>query len=208
VAGLAPKILKQAESLPEGTILSAKVLLHLGSRAAVDQALSRLARSGTLMRVRRGYYVRPLPTRFGPRAPAPEKVVEALAHNTGETVVPSGAASANALGLTTQVPARTVFLTSGPSRRLHLGRQSIELKHAPAWQLKGAGRPAGHALRALAWLGPEHAREGAAKLKRSLPEAERHELLAARSGLPTWLAEMVSKTFAKEARAKPGRTRV
>ena len=44
--GTAKRILALVEALPEGATLSAKALLHLGGRAAVDQALSRLARSG------------------------------------------------------------------------------------------------------------------------------------------------------------------
>ena len=110
------------------------------------------------MRAGRGAYVRPIETRFGVRAPSAEKVVEAIASLRGETVVSHGAAAANALGLTTQVPVRVVYLTSGRSRHLKLGAQVVELKHAPGWQLIKAGQPAGEAVRALAWLGPAHAR--------------------------------------------------
>ena len=50
MSNLAQQVLAHAASMPEGASLSAKALLHLGSRAAVDQALSRLARSGELLR--------------------------------------------------------------------------------------------------------------------------------------------------------------
>ena len=46
MSNLAQQVLAHAASMPEGASLSAKALLHLGSRAAVDQTLSRLARSG------------------------------------------------------------------------------------------------------------------------------------------------------------------
>jgi hypothetical protein len=49
VSNLAHQILTHAATLAEGASLSAKALLHLGSRAAVDQALSRLARGGELL---------------------------------------------------------------------------------------------------------------------------------------------------------------
>jgi hypothetical protein len=135
--------------LPEGAPLTAKALLHLGSRAATDQALSRLTRHGKLMRSGRGMYVRPIESRFGTRAPSPEKVVTETARLRGETVAPHGAAAANRLGLTTQVPMRTIYLTSGRSRRLNLGAQSIELEHAPRWQLTNAARP-------VKWCGRLH----------------------------------------------------
>ena len=84
-----------AATLPEGA------LLHLGTRAAIDQALSRLAKKGKLMRVCHGIYVCPVETRIGPRSPAVEKVIVSLSALWGETIVPCGGAAANVLGLTT-----------------------------------------------------------------------------------------------------------
>lgn len=52
----------------------------------------------------RGIYVAPVSSRFGTRAPAPEKVVKAMAEQSGDIVAPHGARAANALGLTQQVP--------------------------------------------------------------------------------------------------------
>lgn len=193
---LSEKIMRHAERLPEGTPVVPKRLLHLGSRAAVDQALSRLARRGALLRAGRGVYVRPVETRFGSRAPAAEKVVEAVARQRGETVARNGAAAANALGLTTQVPTRSVYLTSGPSRTLNLGRQVIELRHAPRWQLAFPGRPAGEAVRALAWLGPSRARAARASLKRALPASCLEEMASVAPMLPTWMAETVDEMAA------------
>lgn len=180
-----------AKTLPEGAVITAKGLLHLGSRAAIDQALSRLAREGRLMRVARGAYVRPVEGRFGSRPPEPAMVVEAYAALKGETIATSGAAAANALGLTTQVPVREIYLTSGPSRTLRIGAQNVELRHAPAWHLALAERPAGAALRALAWLGPEHSGKAVRALKKRLPEAERRAIAAAIPRLPSWAAERV-----------------
>ena len=75
-----------AKALPEGATLSARELLHLGERAAVDQALSRLVKRGELMRVRRGLFAMPVKTRFGERAPSVGAVVENIARTTGERV--------------------------------------------------------------------------------------------------------------------------
>lgn len=193
---LTEEILEHSRTVPEGALLTAKGLLHLGQRAAVDQALSRLARRGKLLRAGRGLYVRPVESRFGARAPTTEKVVAGLAELRGETVASHGAAAANALGLTSQVPVRSVYLTSGPSRTLRLGRQSVEMRHAPAWQLVLAGRPAGEILRALAWLGPSKAEGALVALRRTLPASDLQALAKAAPLLPTWLAQQVSQSFA------------
>lgn len=184
-------ILQQARALPEGGVLSPKEFLHLGSRSAVDQAFSRLAKAGKLLRVARGAYAAPVTSRFGSRAPAPEKVVQALAQQNGEIVVPHGASAANALGLTQQVPIREVYLTSGRTRKLKFGRSEVLVKHAPRWMLALGARPAGAAVRALAWIGPNHAHESLAALRRTLPRAEWQALTSARATLPDWMAKAI-----------------
>jgi hypothetical protein len=196
---LGNRLMVEAALLPAGTPLSAKRFLHLGERAAVDQALSRLARSGHLLRAARGLYLRPVETRFGLTAPGLEATMKALEHETGEVIVPAGAAAANRLGLTTQVPVRSVYLTSGRSRQLALGAQVIELRHAPRWQLVLPGRPAGEVVRALAWLGRERGAKVAPRLARTIGPEAVQELSAARGRLPTWLAEEVSHLVAARA---------
>lgn len=186
-------ILSHAASLPEGGVLSPKEFLHLGSRAAIDQAFCRLAREGKLLRVARGTYVTPVSSRFGTRAPAPEKVVHALAAQNGEVVTPHGANAANALGLTRQVPIREVYLTSGRTRKLTLGRSEVMVKHAPRWMLALGSGQAGAAVRALAWLGPSHVHESLVALRRTLPPSEWQTLTSARAALPSWLARAIGE---------------
>jgi len=193
---LPENILQRAQSLAEGGILSPKEFLHQGNRAAVDQAFSRLAKEGKLLRVARGTYAAPVSSKFGSRAPAPEKLVRALAKRSGEIVVPHGASAANTLGLTQQVPIREVYLTSGRTQTLKLGRGEILVKHAPRWMLALGTRPAGAAVRALAWIGQAHADESLASLHRTLPQAEWKALASARATLPSWMAQAIGKEAA------------
>jgi hypothetical protein len=194
---LPESILLHAQSLPEGGVLSPKEFLHLGSRAAVDQALSRLTKESKLLHVGRGTYVTPVFSRFGTRAPAPEKVVESLAAQSGETVTPHGAMAANALGLTQQVPIREVYLTSGRTRKLKLGRSEVLVKHVPRWMLALGTGPAGAAVRALAWMGPTHVGESLATLHRTLPNSEWRALASARAALPSWMARAIGEETAR-----------
>ncbi|MHB1528003.1 MAG: DUF6088 family protein [Acidiferrobacteraceae bacterium] len=186
-------ILRHAQSLPEGGVLSPKEFLHLGSRAAIDQALSRLTKENKLMRVVRGSYVAPVSSRFGIRAPAPEKVVASLAVQNGEVITTHGATAANAMGLTRQVPIREVYLTSGRARKLRLGRSKVLMKHVPRWMLTLGTGPAGTAVRALAWMGPSHASESLAVLRQTLPPSEWRVLVSSRAALPSWMARAIGE---------------
>lgn len=188
----AEAILEYAEGLTEGTPITAKSLLHLGERASIDQSLSRLVKRGKLIRAGRGLYALPVVSRFGIRAPAPEKFVELLSAQTGETVAPNGAAAANLLGLTTQNPTLNVYLTSGRSRSLSFGKQKVELKHAPRWMLQRPSEKSGHAVRALAWIGAGQAREAVMRLRSHLNAQEKRELLAMRPLAPGWMAKELS----------------
>ena len=192
------QIMTYAAALPEGSLLHPKALLHMGTRAAIDQALSRLAKNGRLLRVCHGIYVCPVETKFGCRSPAVEKVVASLSALWGETIVPSGGVAANALGLTTQVPVRPIYLTSGPSRNLTLGGLNIELRHAPRWQLAAPHRPAGQAVRALSWLGPANVEEGLNLIGRRLSSEDLQELADLRAIMPNWIAEPASALIADD----------
>lgn len=185
-------ILRHVRGLPEGAPIKAKELLHLGERASIDQALSRLVRRGQLIRAGRGLYTHPVASRFGQRAPTPENFVRELSARTGETVAPNGASSANLLGLSTQNPSELVYLTSGRSRSFLLGKQKVELRHAPPWMLQQPASQAGHIVRALAWMGKEQAPEFVGRLRRQLKKTDRTELLSMRAQVPGWMAEALS----------------
>lgn len=186
-------ILRAASTLPEGGLLTPKEFLHLGSREAVDQSFTRLTRDGKLLRVGRGLYTRPVKGRFGTRLPSTEKVLEALAVKSEETIVEQEAAAANLLGLSTQVPVQEIYLTSGRGRTLRLGKRDVILKPAPRWMLLLGHRPGGTLIRALAWLGAEKAQNVMPELMDKIPSSEWEAVAAVRSELPGWLAKTVGQ---------------
>ena len=193
---LPSRIMEHAEALPEATPLCPGSLLHLGNRAAVDQALSRLTRSHKLLRICQGVYMRPIETRFGQCAPSMDKALATLSALWGVTIVPTGGSAANCLGLTTQNPVRSVYLTSGPSRRLHFGAHPVELRHAPRWQLIAPYRKAGQVIRALTWLGREEVEDALDAVLPTLSAGDLEELSAARAVIPIWMAEPLSARLA------------
>ena len=193
---LPERIMEYAEARPEATPIQANALLHLGDRASVARSLSRLARSERLLRVCRGAYMRPIPTRFGLRAPRLEKALSALSALWGEIIVPNGGGAANWLGLTTQNPVRSVYLTSGRDRLLNFGKHRVELRHAPGWQLAVPDRTAGVVIRALAWLGPTEIEESLDALLPKLSGEDLTDLAAAQGVMPAWMAEPLGRRLA------------
>lgn len=96
--------------------------------------------------------------------------------------------AANRLGLTTQVPIKEIYLTSGPTYIINIGAHAIHLKHAKKLELLYLKRPAGEAIRALSSLGPSEVTQAISKLRRILPEKEFHSLTYT-TKVPTWMAQ-------------------
>ncbi len=120
-----------------GQVYTSSDFLDLGGRSATDQALSRLNRSGVLRRLGQGVYHYPKRNdRLGIDVPPDtDAVADAFGRKNGSRIFPSGALAANRLGLSTQVPAKPVYLSDGPSRDIRLGKMLIQIKHVPPRQL-------------------------------------------------------------------------
>lgn len=190
-------IMERSNASPAGTILSPKEFLHLGSRAAVDQAFSRLTRVGMLCRVARGIYVRAV-TGAKEAVPSLEKVVKSMADKGKAAIVLAGAQAAARLGLTATQQGNEDFLTSGRTQHLKVGSQVALVRHAPQWMLALGSSMAGNALRALAWLGPKHAEENASQIRSKMSGVEWEALSSIRGRLPSWMAIAVGRASAAQ----------
>lgn len=192
------KVLKRAKAVGLGSALTPKAFADLGSRAAVDQALSRLSRAGKIRRISRGVYDVPKnhPT-LGPLSPDPDSVARAIADQSGYRLQPTPAHAANALGLSSQVPAQIVYLIDGSSRKIKVGNQTIHFRHAGPRGLLGAGTPEGVALQAIRAFGPDHLTEGVIQqLRRNLPSDAKAGLKKLAHRAPQWMASAINAVTA------------
>ena len=184
-------IRERLAQLPAGQPFTPALLAGMGSRASIDQTLSRLTKAGELERIGRGLYTVPQRNRFGlVSMPAPEAVAQAVAAAEGASIEVHGAEAARRFGLSTQVPAQPVFYTTGSSHNVRLGKLQVRLQHVAARKLVLAGRPAGQALSALWYLGRGQVTPGTfAHMARKLPKAEFEALRQAKSAMPGWMAD-------------------
>lgn len=183
------RILARVHKLGRGAVFVSAAFLDLGSREAIDIALHRLARKGTIRRLARGVYDFPKqhPV-LGLLSPSAEAVARALAGRDHTRLQPAGAYAANALGLSEQVPARAVFLTDGPSRTVKIGPTTVQLRRTTARNMAAAGRLSGLLIQALRELGQEHVTpERREHLRRTIPIEKRRELLKDLRLAPAWM---------------------
>lgn len=189
------KIQQYVQKVPKGKPFTTASLIRYGTRASVDQALSRLAQSGKITRLTRGVYVRPEENRFiGQVLPEPFKVVEAIAKQTNEHVQVNGAEAARQLGLSTQVSAKPLFLTTGQSRCFHIGSLEVTLKHVSRKKIPLSKSKVGLAICALWYLGKDQVNlHTIDRIEKALTHEEFKKFTTSIEYMPAWMSSVVLK---------------
>jgi hypothetical protein len=195
------KIINRIRGTGSGWSFSPRDFLDLGERRTIDSALHRLVHKGQVRRVIRGIYDYP---RFSellkqPLSPDIDQVARALARKFRWRIQPSGATALNLLGLSTQVPARAVYLSDGPDRSYKIGNTSLVFEHTA---LKEAGfklRESGLIVQALKSLGQDSITpEINSKIRGWLPAALRAKILEDTKTATGWVYAAIQQIVQEE----------
>jgi len=187
------KVIGRIRGKGKGWVFTPADFQDLGSRTAVGLALMRHTRAGMIRQLDRGLYDYPASDpRFGLLSPSTDTIAEALKGRDAAHLQPTGAYAANMLGLSDQVPMKTVFLTDGPSRQVRIGKREIVLKHTTTRNMAGAGTPSGLVIQALRWIGRAHVdARMVALLKSRLSDDDRRRLMKDIRYAPAWVADVI-----------------
>ena len=151
------KIKSRAKS---GWVCSPSDFLDIGSRDAVDQALSRMAKAGVIRRIARGLYDLPnfnvMLNGYSPTSL--DQIILAIARRDRIRIINDNIVHANGLGLTSAVPAKLVYLTDGPSKTITAGGWSLRIKHVSPAFMRNATSMSGPLFQALVWIGKNGAK--------------------------------------------------
>ena len=153
----------------------------------------RHTRAGTIRQLARGLYDYPVqhPV-LGTVAPSADAIARALVVRDAIRLQPAGAYAANLLGLSEQVPAKVVFLTDGPTRKVRVGRQEIILQRTTPRNMATAGRRSGTFIQALRHLGRTRVdAKTIVTLRRQLTDDVRSVLRKDIAYAPAWIAEIL-----------------
>lgn len=118
---------ERIEALPEDSVLFRTDFPEYHSEF-VGGTLAELTQEGMLVKLAQGIYAKPRRSRFGLVLPSVDKIAQAIAARDNAEVLPSGMTALNVLGLSTQVPMKYSYLTTGSERIIKLENQEIKLK--------------------------------------------------------------------------------
>ena len=176
-----------------GWVFSPRHFLDFGNRKSVDLALFNLTNQGIIRRLGRGIYDYPkIHTQLGILSPSIDSIARLIAEKNNSQLKITGAEAANALGLSTQVPARIVYLTDGPSRKITIGKQIIELRHASPKVMATAGKASGTVIQALQYIGRENVNaDMMSKVKENLSDEDKKQLKKDMDAAPDWMRPVI-----------------
>ncbi|MCU1238901.1 MAG: hypothetical protein JWP63_6868 [Candidatus Solibacter sp.] len=117
------KIVSRIYGTGRGWAFSQVDFADLATRSSIDSTLYRREKEGLIRRVLRGIYDYPRHSNLlqKPVSPDVDQVAHALARKFAWRIQPDGATAQNLLGLSTQVPARVVYLSDGPNLTYRIG---------------------------------------------------------------------------------------
>ena len=194
-------IIKYIKRNRRGKIFFTNEFRKFGSNEAVRQTLSRLCKKNFLIRLSAGIYLYPQHDKLiGIVYPSIETVAKTIAKREKTRLIPTGAFALNALGLSTQVPAKVVFLTDGTARIVKAGkRATIKFKRTVAKNLSYKGNISLLAIFALKEIGKDKVTgEHLQKIKEALQQEKYENIVHDASLAPVWISNIVLKLIENE----------
>lgn len=126
-------------NLERGAIFFPSDFDDIATDTAARQTLSRMVKSGEIIRVSRGIYCYP---RSNPAfgldiiPPSAEDIAQRVAERDKVKIIPTGDQALNQLGLSTQVPGNAVYITNGARKKINLGKgRSIVFRESNEFRL-------------------------------------------------------------------------
>jgi hypothetical protein len=184
-----------------GSLFFADEFRKFGSNDAVRKALSRLCKKNILLRLSAGIYLYPkMDKNIGVIYPSIETIAKVIAKREKTRLIPTGAYALNALGLSTQVPAKVVFLTDGTARVVKIGKKAtIKFKRTVAKNLSYKGKISLLVIFALKEIGKNRVQdEHLQKIKEALLHEKQENIIYDSTLAPVWISNIIIKLIENE----------
>lgn len=163
--------------------------------------IARLEKKGIIRRVIRGVYDKPSYSKILNEYAKPDvdEVAKAIARNYNWKIAPTGNTALNLLGISTQVPAKWEYISSGQYKKYKIENTIIEFYHRNNKELLGMSYKTLLVIQALKEIGKDNVNEKIInKFKSILSKDEKTLILEEGSQTIVWIYEVIKK-ICKEA---------
>lgn len=175
-------------------VFFANDFLDIASNATVRQILKRLADEDKIKRVIDGFYYNPKYSELigEYEAVSIHELALAIARKYNWNIAPYSSTALNLLGLSTQVPTHYKYISSGRYKEYKIGDSILEFKKVNPGEIANMSLKTATVIQAIKSLGKEDiTSEVIQKIRESLTEKERTDLMNESKSAPSWIYEVI-----------------
>ncbi len=182
--------------MSDGSVFVVSDFIDSASYDNIRQIFSRLENEGKIRRILPGIYDKPLYSSILKQNVSPNinAVAEAIARKNNWSIIPGGNVALNLLGISTQVPAKWEYLSSGDTKNYQIGNTSISFTHRADKELNRMSTKTALVIQAIKALGEESiSNEIIAKFAGKLSDIEKTRLLTEAKPTTAWIYEIIKR---------------
>ncbi len=193
------KIEEKIDNADFGSVFIISDFTDLANYDTARKTLSRLENNKKIKKIYRGIYYKPKFSKLlnEPVAPNISNVAEAIARNYGWSITPSGETALNLLGISTQVPGRYSYISSGPYRSYTIGNSKIEYVHRNDKDINSKSYQTRLIIQAIKSIGKDRINDYIPQFRKKISQEDKELILKEGQRSTAWAYAAIKK-IAKE----------
>lgn len=197
---ISKRIEERIKNAPFGEAFIISDFTDITNYDTARKTLARLEADKLITKITRGLYYKPKYSKLlnEPIAPNINIVAEAIARNYEWSITPSGENALNLLGISTQVPARYSYISSGPYRTYEIGDIELEFLHRTDKDLNGKSYKTRMIIQAIKSIGQKRIDEYIHDFKSKLTSDDLECLLKESQRTTAWVYTAIKKIAVEE----------
>lgn len=190
------KILDRINNWPSEKVFIANDFYDIACNETVRSTLNRFVSKGIIKRILKGIYYQPKYIEIinEYEAPSAHQVALAIARKYNWTIAPTGNTALNMLGLSTQVPAKWVYISDGRYVKFKFGNTIIEFKHRNNSQISKLSTNTAIVIQAIKAIGKNKITDKEiCYLNKKLSKEQKQDLLENAKTVSNWIYYIIRK---------------
>ncbi len=185
-----------------GWVFSSSDLTGIFTRREADDCLKYLAKIGKIRRLCRGLYDYPKYSDLLKQVLSPDidQVARAFARKFNWRIEISGDTALNVLGLSTQVVAKYIYLSDGPSRTYNIFGTTLEFKKSALKEIGFNHKESSLIVQALKALGKDRINSKIiSKIREKIDPKKYNKILTETRSTKIWIYEAIKKICSEDS---------
>lgn len=178
------------------SVFCAKDFIHLGDGKSINKSLERLTTDNIIQRVITGVFYAPKYIEIidDYESPNIHEVAKTLARKNNWSITPTGNIALNKLGLSTQVPSKYIYLSSGPYKKYKIFNTDLAFKRTNNREVLKYSEETNLVIQALKAIGREKVTdEDISMISSKLDDSKKNVLLKESRSTSIWIYELIKK---------------